>query len=86
MAIVPDELDAPDFGLFYKKPMGTFEFMMTNGTKFDRIYDFHKSQESSKTKFSISSASDIFFDVDDIADQLSFYLHTTILVEQYYRS
>ena len=67
----------------YERPMGTFELMMTNGTKFERIYDSRQYGESDQSKFSISSAPDIFFDVVDIVDQVSLYLHTTILVKQH---
>ena len=68
---------------YYERPMGTFELMMTNGTKFERIYDSRQYGESDQSKFSISSAPDIFFDVVDIVDQVSLYLHTTILVKQH---
>ena len=61
--------------------MGTFEVTMTNGTKFETV--FNTLYQSTGKKLSIDSAQNIYFDVSDIVDELSVYLHTNILLEKY---
>ena len=79
----------PDEGSFcksYAKPMGTFELIMTNGTKyqtvFNRLYS-STGKKLSSAPLSIKSARFIYFDVTDIVDEISVYLHTRIIWQKY---
>ena len=65
----------------YKKPEGTFEFLMTNGEKFDTV--FSPLYKSTGTKLSIKSARYINFELNDIVDKVSIYLHTNVVVQKY---
>ena len=66
---------------WYKEPMGTFELIMTNGTKYQTV--FNRLYSSTGKKFSIKSARFIYFDVTDIVDEISVYLHTRIIWQKY---
>ena len=66
------------------RPMGTFELTMTNGTKFETVFNHHYQRSGKKySRLSIDSARNIYFDVSDIVDEISVYLHTSILLEKY---
>ena len=65
----------------YKKPEGTFEFLLTNGEKFDTV--FSPLYKSTGTKLSIKSSRFINFDLHDIVDKVSIYLHTSVVVQKY---
>ena len=59
--------------------MGTFEVTMTNETTFETaIYIQHTGK-----KLSIDDARFIYFDVNDIVDEIFVYLHASIILEKY---
>ena len=66
---------------FYETPTGTFEILKTNGTKFDTV--FNNLYKGTGNKLSIKSARYIYFDLNDIVDEVSIYLHTSIVVKKY---
>ena len=63
------------------KPVGTFELTMTNGTKFETA--FRPFYQHTGKKLSIDDAQMIYFDVSDIVNEISVYLHTSIILEKY---
>ena len=75
------EADICDWCNRYVKPRGTFEVTMTNGTKFETA--FHRFYQHTRKKLSINDAQMIYFDVSDIVNEISVYLHTSIILEKY---
>ena len=73
----PEPDESSHCGTWYEKPMGTFELIMTNGTKYQTV--FNRLYKSTGKKFSINSARFIYFDVTDIVNEMSVYLHTSIV-------
>ena len=83
--LTPEPDESTDCTL-YEEPMGTFELIMTNGTKyqtvFNRLYS-STGKKLSSAPLSIKSARFIYFDVTDIVDEISVYLHTRIIWQKY---
>ena len=83
--LVPETKKNTEHQRYYdQEPMGTFELSLTNGTKFDSIFNPWTSQESDAKKFSIKSAPNWSFYLTKVTDQVTLYLHTIIIVKQHY--
>ena len=83
--LVPETKKNTEHQRYYdQEPLGTFELSLTNGTKFDSIFNPWTSQESDAKKFSIKSAPNWSFYLTKVTDQVTLYLHTIIIVKQHY--
>ena len=78
--LVPETKKNTEHQRYYdQEPMGTFELSLTNGTKFDSIFNPWTSQESDAKKFSIKSAPNWSFYLTNVTDQVTLYLAPTKL-------